>query len=93
MPWHVHCSPLMAMAQTTGKPSEIELLKMEMETLGEQLEQERLDRKTEVNLLKLEMEALRQSLQKFAPEFDRYYHDVREDLNQHFDPEVSKRVS
>lgn len=81
------------MAQIPISQREIDLMRKEIETLGELLSQEQLDRKAEADGLKLEIAALKKTIEQLNPEAGRIYDQQREKVIQNFDPETEREAS
>jgi hypothetical protein len=61
------------MAPIPISSSEFHLLKKEIETMGEQLSAEGLDRKAEADELRIEIEAIKKTLESVLPNFLELY--------------------
>lgn len=69
------------------KSRELKLVHQELETQGDLLNQEQLERKTQVDRLRLEIETIKKVLAEILPEFDRQYKKLYEETLREFDPE------
>jgi hypothetical protein len=69
-------------------PSDLTLLKREIEVLGELISSERLDRKAEVDRLKLEIEALKCVIEQLKPGALAEYQRAYEQRRHTYDPET-----
>lgn len=80
------------MAADVGKvyPTDIELLKRQLETQGEQCARERLERKAEVDRLRLEVEALKRALDRMSPGFLKRFDEAYADERREWNPELEK---
>ncbi|MCM2279915.1 MAG: hypothetical protein NDJ89_17715 [Oligoflexia bacterium] len=76
------------MTQTQVSPRDLQLLRQEVEALGEFLNRERLDRVADYDRLKLELAAIKATLQRLNPQFERVYKTTYADLVQNYDPEA-----
>ncbi|MCM2324593.1 MAG: hypothetical protein NDJ90_15140 [Oligoflexia bacterium] len=76
------------MTQSHVSPRDFELLKKEVEALGDSVNKDRLDLVADADKLRLEIEALRTALQRMSPEFGRLYTEAYSDLVQNFNPEA-----
>lgn len=71
-------------------PSEFHLIKKEVETFGESLSQERLERTADIDQLRLEFKALRKALDTLLPPhgaLEKAYVAAYDELRQIFNPE------
>ncbi len=75
------------MGTTPISQREMQLLRKEIETLGEIVSNERLENKVAIDELRLEMAALRSTLAKLLPGFSEEYERSYEEERQRFDPE------
>ena len=82
------------MAADVGKvyPPELALLRKELETQGELLNRERLERKEEVDRLRLELETLKCLLEELEPGFLKRYEALYAREKQSWDPELEKKT-
>ena len=79
----------MTMATSTKMAlSEIQLLQREIESHGEWLSREQLERQAEVDRLHLELETLRRTLSRLHPDFAVTYQEEREAARDKFNPEA-----
>lgn len=69
---------------------QIEILKQENLVQGEQLENEKLERKAEVGRLKIEIQTLKKLLNELNPGFLAKYDKLYANERQSFDPELEK---
>lgn len=82
--------PPCVMAADVGKvfPTDLHLLRRELELQGELLSQERVERRAEIDRLKLELVALKQLFERLAPgftvEFNRFHARARQSQNPEF---------
>ncbi len=78
------------MAADVGKvyPSDVYLLKKEIEVQGELLNREYLERKTDIDLLRLEVKALVRLLDQINPGFEKQWHQLYEEEKQIWNPET-----
>ncbi len=68
-------------------PSEIQLLKKEIEAQGEFLSSERLERKAEIDQLKIELESITRTLDRMVAGFQPVFKQMKAEMIQSFDPE------
>jgi len=78
------------MAADAGKvyPSDVYLLKKEIEVQGELLNREYLERKSDVDQLRLEFKALVKLLDQIEPGFEKQLHELYEDEKHSWNPEA-----
>lgn len=74
-------------------PSDIQLIRKEIETLGESWDKDRLERRSEIDRLRMEVHAIRDALIALIPRFDEAYRKSYNELLQSFDPEAERNVS
>jgi hypothetical protein len=82
------------MAADIGKvyPTDVQLLKKEIEVQGELLNQERLDRKVEVDQLRLRIDTMKRLLDQLHPGFTQQYDALLPQERQVYDPELDKKA-
>lgn len=78
------------MAANVGKvyPSDVYLLKKEIEVQGELLNREYLERKTDIDYLRLEVRTLVRLLDQINPGFEKQWHELYEEEKQTWNPEA-----
>lgn len=83
----------MSMATERGKvyPTEIHLLKKEIEVQGDLLNQECLERKADIDRLRLELNTLKELFEQIHPGFQKRLEEVYEQEKQTWDPELEKK--
>ena len=69
------------------------LLKQEFQAQGELLATERIERKAEVDRLLIEIESLKKTLTQLLPEFSRHYDETHNDVVQHYDPALARKLA
>jgi len=81
------------MAADIGKvyPTDVHLLKKEMEVQGELLNQERLERKLEVDRLRLELVSLKRLFEEIHPGFLSRFEKTYEEERLTWNPELEKK--
>lgn len=67
---------------------DLNLLRKEIESIGELLNQEKLERRSEIDLLKMKFEALKKSIGQELSNFREKYEEIEKELVQNFDPET-----
>ena len=74
-------------------PSDFHMIKKELETVGELLNSEQLERKAGIDKLMITVEALKRTLSIMMPGFTEQYRRTYEDSIQAFDPERNQASS
>jgi hypothetical protein len=69
--------------------SETQMLHREIESQGEWLARERLERKTELDRLKLQIEALKRTLERLSPKSSHIFATELKAVEAEFNPETS----
>jgi hypothetical protein len=80
----------LALSEPMVSPSEIQLLKKEIEAQGEFISQERLERLAETDKLKIELESIKETLQEILPDFLQAFERNYGRILQTFNPEQNQ---
>ena len=70
------------------RPTEISLLRTEVEAMGEILATERIDRKAEEDRIRIELEAIKKTLADLVQDFESRYQKKYAEILQNYDPET-----
>ena len=72
--------------------SDLQLLHKELETMGDDLDRERLELRGEIDDLKIQIQALKKSLNQLLPGFDASWKKAYDEELQSFDPESQREL-
>jgi hypothetical protein len=70
--------------------SESDLLRRQIESIGDAQARERLENRAAFDELRIEIETLRRAVQDLSPELANRIGELRQELIQRFDPEASE---